>query len=191
MKKILLFSFALIFALSGISLAGTDYKYPVKACHDGGDITPAKAHEMVSKDQAHTFIVDCRTRAEYEFVGHPEGAYNIPLQFLTNKLGKKGYDKVANENFGKDLLSRFNPKTDTLIFMCRSGKRSCMSCCEAAKAGFSADKLFNMMGGFEGDKVSYKGSAYHGKRKVGGWRNEGLPWSYHMDAKLAYQPAAK
>jgi len=188
MKKILILALSLCFAFAAPALAGTDYKYPVKACHDGGDITPTKAHEMVDADPAHTFIVDCRTMAEYEFVGHPVGAYNVPLKFLTNKLGKKGYDKVNNENFGKDLLARFNPKTDTLIFMCRSGKRSCASCCEAAKVGFPAEKLFNMLGGFEGDKIKYNKSAYHGQRKLGGWRNEGLPWTYHMDPKLAYQP---
>jgi hypothetical protein len=47
------------------------------------------------------------------------------------------------------------------------------------------------MGGFEGGKMKYKHSAYHGQRKGGSWRNEGLPWTYKMDKKLMYQPDVK
>jgi hypothetical protein len=47
------------------------------------------------------------------------------------------------------------------------------------------------MGGFEGGKVKCKSSAYSGQRKLGGWRNEGLPWAYHMDKKLVYKPDLK
>jgi rhodanese-related sulfurtransferase len=143
---------------------------------------------MAQKDPAHTFIVDCRTRAEYQYVGHPEGAYNIPLRFLSTKVGEKGYLEVDNPNFGKDLLARFNPETDTLIILCRSGNRSCKACNEAIKAGFAEEKVFNMMGGFEGGKNKNKDSAYYGQRWAGGWRLEGLPWTYKMDPNLMYQP---
>ncbi len=186
-KKILILSIASVFVFSGLALAG-GYDYKVKKEHAGKNLTPSQIHEMVLKDPAHTFIIDCRTRAEYQLIGHPVGAYNIPLKFWAGKLDKKEYGTSTNPNFGKDLLARFNSKTDTLIFMCRSGKRSCSSCEEAIKAGFPAEKVFNMLGGFEGDKVKYKKSAYCGQRKLGGWRNEGLPWTYHIDKKLVYQP---
>lgn len=39
----------------------------------------------------------------------------------------------TNPNFGKELASRFNPETDTLIILCRSGNRSCTACNEAVK----------------------------------------------------------
>jgi rhodanese-related sulfurtransferase len=185
-KKVLLFSVALVFVFTGIALAG-GYDYNIKRSHQGKDLTPSQAHEMVEKDSGHTFIIDTRTRAEYQLIGHPAGAYNIPLKFWTGKMGEKKYGMAANPNFDKDLLARFNPKTDTLIFMCRSGGRSCDASNAAAKAGFPEDKIFNMMGGFEGDKVKYKQSVYCGQRKLGGWRNEGLPWTYHIDKKLAYQ----
>ncbi len=186
-KKILVLTAVLIFVFSGIALAG-GFDYKVKVAHKGKDVTPAQALEMVKKSPAHTFIVDARTRAEYQLIGHPVGACNVPLKFWSGKFGKKKYGQTANPNFGKDLLARFNPKTDTLIFMCRSAKRSCSACSEAIKAGWPEDKVFNMMGGFEGDKVKFKKSAYCGQRKLGGWRNEGLPWTYHIDKKLVYQP---
>jgi rhodanese-related sulfurtransferase len=120
-------------------------------------------------------------------VGHPVGAYNIPIRFLTTKIGKKGYVEETNSNFGKDLLTRFNPDTDTLIILCRSGNRSCAACNEAIKAGFAEDKVFNMMGGFEGGKNKNKDSLYYGKRWAGGWKLEGLPWTYSMDNNLMYK----
>ena len=43
------------------------------------------------------------------------------------------------------------------------------------------------MGGFEGGKNKNKDSAYYGKRWAGGWKLEGLPWTYKMDKKLMYQ----
>jgi rhodanese-related sulfurtransferase len=186
-KKALILSVALVFVFTGIALAG-GYNYDIKKSHQGKDLTPSQAHEMIEKDPDHTFLVDTRTRAEYQLIGHPAGAYNIPLKFWTGKMGEKEYGMADNPNFDKDLLARFNPKTDTLIFMCRSGGRSCDASNAAAKAGFPEDKIFNMMGGFEGDKVKYKQSIYCGQRKLGGWRNEGLPWTYHIDKKLAYPP---
>jgi rhodanese-related sulfurtransferase len=154
----------------------------------GGDVTPSEAWAVVQEDPKHTFLVGTRIRPEYQHIGHPEGAYNIPFQFWSGKFGKKKYTRVDNPNFGKDLLARFNPKTDTLLFICRSTSRSCYTATEAAKAGWPEDKVFNILGGFEGDKVKDKSSAYYGQRKLGGWRNEGLPWTYNIDKKLVYQP---
>ena len=159
------------------------FTYKVNKPHLGGDLTPVEAYEMVAKDPDHTFLVDCRTRAEYQYVGHPEGAYNIPIRFLSTTVGKKGYIEVVNPNFGKDLLARFNPATDTLIILCRSGNRSN----EAVKAGWPEDKVFNLMGGFEGGKNKNKQSIYYGKRWAGGWKREGLPWTYTMETALMYK----
>lgn len=186
-KIALVLSLAMVFVCGGLA-SGGGFEYKVKKPHLGGDVTPSQAYEMLLKDPGHTFLVDVRTRPEYQLIGHPEGGYNIPLQFWTSKLGKKEYGRVNNPNFGKDLLTRFNPKTDTLLFICRSGKRTCTACNEAVKIGWPEDKVFNLLGGFEGDKVAFKKSAYHGQRKLGGWRNEGLPWTYHMDKRLVYHP---
>ena len=169
------------------------YHYKAELNHEGRDVTPAQAYEMVLADPEHTFIIDARTPAEYAFIGHPTGSYNIPLKFSTNEIEEKERHltpkMTANNNFGKDLLAKFNTSTDTLIFMCRSGKRSCMACDEAIKVGFSKEKLFSLLGGFEGGKIENKNSAFYGQRKAGGWVNEGLPWDYKLDANLAYMPS--
>ncbi|MDY6850767.1 MAG: rhodanese-like domain-containing protein [Thermodesulfobacteriota bacterium] len=184
-RTILVLTFALVFVFSATAGADFAYKAKIKG-HAGGDVSPTEALRMVIKDKGHTFIVDVRTRPEYALIGHPAMAYHVPLKLWTGKSSQKGYEMVINTNFGKNLKERFNSKTDTLIFMCRSGKRSCLAAEAAAKAGWSEDKLYNMLGGFEGDKVKCKFSAYNGQRKLGGWRNEGLPWTYKVDKKLAY-----
>ena len=185
-KRILLLTLALVFFLSGLSLAG-EFKYKVKKVHVGGDVTPAQAYEKIKKDPKHTFLVDVRTRAEYQLIGHPKGAYLVPLKFWSGKLEEKKYGMAKNPNFGKDLLAQFNPKTDTLLFMCRSGGRSCDASNAAVKAGWSESKVFNVMGGFEGGKVKDKKSPNYGQRKCNGWRIEGLPWAYKINKKLVYK----
>ena len=190
--KISVLALALVFILAFAAQANWAYKVKIK--HVGGDVSPTQAMRMVLKDKGHTFIVDVRTRPEYFFVGHPTMAFHIPSKFWTGKMveknGKKSYELTDNPNFTKDLLARFNPKTDTLIFMCRSGKRSCLGAEKAVKAGFKPAAVFNMLGGFEGDKISCKESAFNGQRKLGGWKNEGLAWTYSINAKLAYKPDA-
>jgi len=187
-KRLWLTILAAVVLLLVASPALAGFAYEANKPHLGGDVTPVEAYEMVKKNPEHTFLVDCRTRAEYQFVGHPEGAYNIPIHFFSTKAGKKGYVEVDNPDFGKDLLARFNPQSDTLIIFCRSGNRSCAGCNEAVKAGWPEDKVFNLMGGFEGGKNKTKDSIFYGQRWDGGWQREGLPWTYSMDTALMYKP---
>ncbi len=189
-QKIFILTLAVVFGFSALAFAGSDI-YPIKAKHKGGDVTPQEAYRMLKKDPGHTFMVDVRTRIEYQDIGHPVGAYNIPWKFYTTDLGEKGYKKVMNKNFSKDLLARFNPETDTVLLLCRSAKRTIAASTAAVEAGFRQDRVFNVLGGFEGDKVKAKESPFYGKRSVSGWRLENLPWTYKMNSKLVYQPDIK
>jgi rhodanese-related sulfurtransferase len=182
---VLLLAF-LILAGAGMAFAQS-FEYGASKPHKGGDVSPTLAYIMIEKNPARSFLVDVRTQPEYQFVGHAEGAYNIPFRFWSKILDDKGYTETANPDFGKDLLARFNPRTDTLFFICRSGGRSAAAAEEAVKAGWPEEKVYSVMGGFEGDKVTFRKSAFYGQRKLGGWRNEGLPWTYDMDRKLVYQ----
>jgi rhodanese-related sulfurtransferase len=187
-RKCLFLTMAVLLVVSAGPAVAGGYTYKANKEHLGGDVTPAQAYEMIRNDPDHTFLVDCRTRAEFQYVGHPVGATNVPLRFLSTTAGEKGYVEVANPGFGEDLLSRFNPDQDTLVILCRSGNRSCTGCNEAVKAGFKEEKVFNMMGGFEGGKNKNKASVHYGKRWAGGWKLEGLPWTYAMETATMYRP---
>ena len=186
-KSIFLSTLCFFLLMGGTGIAAnTALQYPVKIeNHKGKDLTPSQALDLASKNP-HVFILDVRSRPEYVLLGHPTIAHHVPYKFWTGKHSSKGYGMVTNPHFAEDLKARFNPKTDTLIFMCRSGKRSCLAANAAAASHWPEDKLYNMMGGFEGDKLKNKDSAYYGQRILGGWKNEGLPWTYKIDPKLAY-----
>ena len=156
--------------------------------HPGRDATPEQAYAM-TLNNPHAFIVDVRCRPEFVLVGHPTAAHHVPIRFWTGKHVSQGYGMTLNRHFYQDLTARFNPATDILIFMCRSGGRSCEAAKEAVKGGWPAEKVYNMLGGFEGDKLKNKLSIYNGMRKLGGWKNLGLPWTYSVNPKLAYPEA--
>ena len=61
-----------------------------------------------------------------------------------------------------------------ILAMCRSGGRSAMVVNALAKAGFT--QVYNIIDGFEGDKVEDPESVHHGKRMRNGWKNA-APWN--------------
>ena len=79
-SKAFLIVLSLLLVISGLTFAG-GFKYDVKKDHKGGNVTPSQAYEMLQKDPEHTFLVDARTRAEYQLIGHPVGAYLVPYKF--------------------------------------------------------------------------------------------------------------
>ncbi|MBE9536756.1 MAG: hypothetical protein IMF07_06200, partial [Proteobacteria bacterium] len=117
---------------------------PVFAGVEPVGIDSKESYKMVMKSPKNTFIVDIRTRAEYEFVGHPDlpnGVPNIPLKFYP------GWD--TNANFVKDVEERYSKDT-TLIMLCRSGGRAKVAAMVLLNAGFK--KVLYMADSFEGSK---------------------------------------
>jgi rhodanese-related sulfurtransferase len=79
-----------------------------------------------------------------------------------------GLSLVRNPRFLGDL-QRHVKKTDVILLLCRSGKRSAAAADALTKAGFS--QVFNVAEGFEGD---IDANRRRGSR--GGWRSYDLPW---------------
>ena len=148
-------------------------------------VTAQEAYEMWKADPERVKILDVRTPEEYLFVGHPEMARNIPLLFVKYEWdAEKDQPVVApNPDFAPAVMKAFDPG-DTLLVMCRSGGRSALAVNGLAKAGFS--NAYNVVDGFEGDKVDDQGSAYDGKRMRNGWKNSGSPWTYEVDPELLW-----
>jgi rhodanese-related sulfurtransferase len=99
-----------------------------------------------------TYLIDVRTRAEYQFVGHPINAYLFPYMFWTPTLKKEGdrYEygiNKKNKAFLKEIGKVFK-KTDNLLILSRDGTRSALAAKELLDAGF--EKVYEVEDGFEG-----------------------------------------
>lgn len=157
-----------------------------------------------------TYLIDVRTRGEYQFVGHPVNAYLFPYMFMTKKFTKNGEKcgylfNVKNKEFIAEINKVFK-KTDKLLIISRDGVRSALAAKDLVHAGFKA--VYDVEDGFEGpqfpsceislilkdsDKHKYyrqlaKKNKIHGfdKRRHYGWQSWGLPWTYEMDPKFVY-----
>jgi rhodanese-related sulfurtransferase len=125
-----------------------------------GALTPREAYEIWQSAPG-AKLVDCRTRAEWDFVGRIPGAVEIEWQFYP------GYGR--NPYFIEQLRHQISTES-LLLFICRSGARSSYAAAAATEAGFP--DCYNVLEGFQGDKD------VNGQRdRVGGWRFAGLPWS--------------
>lgn len=125
-------------------------------------------------------VLDVRTPEEFLFIGHAEMAWNIPVaeQVYQWDAEKQHFPMMPLADFVTRVQLIANPN-DTLLIMCRSGSRSAMAVNLLAKAGFT--QVYNITDGMEGDKVEDPNSLFNGKRLVNGWKNSGLPWTYHVD----------
>jgi rhodanese-related sulfurtransferase len=187
-------------ALMGIFWwSGLSYAEEVKK------ILSIEAYDMLNT-VPDTYLIDVRTRAEYQFVGHPIGAYLFPYQFMTNEFGKTGdqygyrFD-VKNKAFVQEITRVFK-NTDNLLVICRDGTRSALAAKELQDQGFK--NVFDVEDGFEGPefpsfKDSNKNKFYRqiakrnnvygfNQRRKYGWQWWGLPWVYGIDPKFVYPP---
>jgi rhodanese-related sulfurtransferase len=185
-KKSLLMMIASMTVLAIAVNAFGEVKLPEKKMTSLGLYVNSKqAYAMWKTSPEKVVIIDTRTPQEYNYVGHPTMAYNIPSNFMTMEFDpkKKTYKTKVNENFLADVQKLFK-KDQTLLLMCRSGNRTAKAANILAKAGYK--KVYNIYDGFEGDKVKDEMSYFKGMRMVNGWKNSGNPWSYKMDAALIY-----
>ena len=141
---------------------------------------------MWKADPAGSHIVDVRTPEEYIFVGHAPMARNIPLAVHRVPVGRRARTSPRSRPTPSSLsrVRSYYAPTDKLLVMCRSGGRSALAVNALAQAGFT--NAYNVIDGFEGDKVADPGSAYLGKRMKNGWKNSGSPWTYECDTELLW-----
>ena len=131
-----------------------------------GDITPNEAWNIL-KTEDHSVLIDCRTKAEWSYVGAPK----------LSRIGKKHLniswqifpEMDVNPSFKSELNAPCPNKAAKLLFLCRSGVRSIEAAISATEAGFT--KAYNILEGFEGDKDE---NGHRGQ--LGGWKFYNLPW---------------
>ena len=130
------------------------------------NITPKKAWEKL-QNEPDTILLDVRTTMEFEFIGHPVGAIHVPLMEAPGWQTHPDFSHKVRETL--HTLSDTEPKSLTILALCRSGKRSETAAELLAAAGFTT--LFNIIEGFEGDRDDDK----H-RSTINGWKFHGLPW---------------
>jgi rhodanese-related sulfurtransferase len=177
----------------------------ITAAEEPNKVLSIEAYDMLNT-VPDTYLIDVRTRAEYQFVGHPISAYLFPYQFFTGELGKTGEShgyllSAKNKAFVEEIGKVFK-KTDNLLIICRDGTRSALAVKELLDGGFK--NVFDVEDGFEGPEFpAFKDSnkdkyfrqlAKRNKiwgfnhRRHYGWQWWGLPWTYDIDPKFIYPP---
>lgn len=125
-----------------------------------GALLPREAAALLA-ESPQAQMIDVRTNAEWDWVGHVSGCPLIEWQSYP--------DMHLNERFLHELQSAVPDRHAPLLFICRSGARSDLAARAAAAAGYT--RCFNVLEGFEGNRDE------HGHRStLGGWRAAGLPW---------------
>jgi rhodanese-related sulfurtransferase len=129
-----------------------------------GDITPEEAWKLLS-DNPEAVLVDCRTDAEWRFVGVPDVS---SLQRDVVYIEWNRADGTHNASFVDDLVAAITPGEQPVVFLCRSGNRSIGAAEVATEAGIGPS--YNVLDGFEGhlDERKHRGGS--------GWKAVGLPW---------------
>ena len=172
---------------------------------DAKKILSIEAYDMLNT-VPDTYLLDVRTRAEYQFVGHPFKAFLFPYFFLTNNFAKEDekyryQPSPKNKAFVEEITKVFK-KTDNLLIISRDGTRSNPAAMDLISAGFK--KIFDVEDGFEGAKFPkfednnrhkfYRQLAKRNKiycfehRRHYGWQWWGLPWTYEIDPRYIYPP---
>jgi rhodanese-related sulfurtransferase len=130
-----------------------------------GDITPEASWKLLSENPE-AVLVDCRTDAEWQWVGVPD------LSSLGRKVVFVEWNRSngqRNDSFADDLIAAgVTPGERPVVFICRSGNRSIPAAQTATAAGIAPS--YNMLDGFEGQLDA------DGHRGRNGWRALGLPW---------------
>ncbi len=194
LKKVLIASFLMgSVAVPAIAQADQDWSTLSKKKQTtlGLYMTAEQAYKyMMSEKGDKSLFLDIRTPSELNYLGAASVMdANVPT--VTMDISgwndkKHRYKRAKNENFVADVEARLKQKgltkNDTVILMCRSGKRSAKATNVLAKEGYT--KVYSVVDGYEGDKA--KEGKDKGKRVVNGWKNSGLPWTYSLDKDLMY-----
>ena len=132
-----------------LSLLMLDVSAGIVQAEEVKKILSIEAYDMLNT-VPDTYLIDVRTRPEYQFVGHAPNAYLFPYAFFNPKIAKK--DDIYEYSFSEknkdfvDEISKVFKKTDNLLIISRDGTRSALAAKDLIDAGFK--KVFDVGDGF-------------------------------------------
>ena len=130
----------------------------IKSLSYAGELTPQETFELLQQGAA--ALVDVRSKAELDLVGRVPNANHVEWAFYPGML--------PNTEFAAQLQAQLD-KSQTIIFMCRTGGRSHNAAVVAQQLGY---KAYNMLEGFEG-----AANEQRQRTLINGWKHAGLPWT--------------
>ena len=130
----------------------------IKSLPYAGELTPRETFEVLQQGLA--ALVDVRSQAELDLVGRVPNANHVEWAFYPGML--------PNTEFAAQLQAQVD-KSQTVIFMCRTGGRSHNAAVVAQQLGY---KAYNMLEGFEG-----AANEQRQRTLINGWKHAGLPWT--------------
>ena len=130
----------------------------IKSLSYAGELTPQETFELLQQGAA--ALVDVRSKAELDLVGRVPNANHVEWAFYPGML--------PNTEFAAQLQAQLD-KSQTIIFMCRTGGRSHSAAVVAQQLGY---KAYNMLEGFEG-----AANEQRQRTLINGWKQAGLPWT--------------
>ena len=124
-------------------------------------LLPNEAFALLEQD-VKALLIDVRMEVEFQYVGHPPMAINVPwYEYPALKPDVPAFVQAVETLAGD--------KTRTLVLLCRTGQRTVDAGIALEKAGFT--DVINVLDGFEGDLDD----DLHRNTETG-WRHCGLPW---------------
>ena len=131
-----------------------------------GDVTPEEAWNILENEKD-SCLVDCRTAAEWNFVGVPDLSRLGKSPILSEWVRFPG--GVENPTFIGDIKNHVIDQDSKVLYLCRSGQRSIAAAIAMTNEGYT--NSYNILEGFEGDK-----DQSNQRGKTGGWKLSKLPW---------------
>jgi rhodanese-related sulfurtransferase len=136
-------------------------------------ISAREAHALML-EQGYLYL-DVRTEEEFA-LGHPQGAYNIPIRLR----GAQG--PQDNADFMRVVSAAFAPE-QKLVVGCSSGQRSIAAAKKLLEAGYSG--VVEQREGYDGRRDPF------GRMLEPGWRAAGLPCASEPEEGRDYRSLVK
>ena len=182
---------ALTLSLSTAALAAPEPADPEKQTPWGLYLTSSEAYEMKLDKGDAVLFVDVREPVEIMFTGFTD-IVDINVPFLLVDPAKWNPEKPVlmmekNPGFAAGVLAALEARnldrSTPVILMCRSGgTRGAPSA--LALEGTGLEQVYVVVDGFEGS--TSKEDPDGPWRRVNGWKNAGLPWSYKLNPEKVY-----
>jgi len=132
------------------------------------EINSTKAYSILQQSK-NAILIDVRSSIEYDYVGHPINAINIPVKEAPDWEIRDDFIDSVRSELKKKFPDIKNVSEIHILLLCRSGQRSGQAAQMLELEGYK--NIINIMDGFEGDK-----DANNHRSVMNGWRFNNLPW---------------